>query len=48
MWLASLGKERIDEVFNPEIAINRAIDYYRNKGYTDKWIEVRLKGIKNL
>ena len=32
LWLASLGKERIDEVFNPEIAINRAIDYYRNKG----------------
>lgn len=27
LWLASLGKERIDEIFNPEIAINRAIDY---------------------
>ena len=39
LWLASLGKERIDEVFNPEIAINRAIDYYRNKGYDDRWIE---------
>lgn len=35
MWLASLGKERIDEVFDPEIAINRAIEYYRKKGYTD-------------
>jgi len=45
MWLASLGKERIDEVFDPEIAINRAIEYYRNKGYDDKWIESRLKGI---
>ena len=45
LWLASLGKERIDEVFNPEIAINRAIDYYRNKGYSDRWIESRLKGI---
>ena len=45
LWLASLGKERIDEVFNPEIAINRAIDYYRNKGYDDRWIEARLKGI---
>ena len=45
LWLAALGKERIDEVFNPEIAINRAIDYYRNKGYSDKWIEARLKGI---
>ena len=47
MWLANLGKERIDEVFNPEKAINRAIDYYRNKGYDDNWIEIRLKGILN-
>ena len=47
MWLASLGSERIDEVFNPEIAIDRAIDYYRKKGYTDEWIEVRLKSILN-
>ena len=47
MWLANLGKERIDEVFDPEKAINRAIDYYRNKGYDDNWIEVRLKGILN-
>lgn len=45
MWLASLGKERIDEVFDPEIAINRSIKYYRNKGYSDNWIEKRLKGI---
>lgn len=45
LWLASLGRERIDEVFDPEIAINRAIEYYRNKGYSDKWIEARLKGI---
>lgn len=47
MWLASLGKERIDEVFDPEIAINRAIKYYRKKGYSDEWIEKRLKGILN-
>ena len=45
MWLASLGKERIDEVYDPEIAINRAISYYRNKGYSDAWIEKRLKGL---
>ena len=45
MWLASLGSERIDEVFDPEIAIKRAIDYYRKRGYSDKWIESRLKGI---
>jgi len=44
-WLAQMGKERIDEVFDPEIAIKRAIDYYRNRGYSDKWIEARLKGI---
>ena len=47
MWLASLGKERIDEIFDPEIAINRAITYYRNRGYDDKWIESRIKGILN-
>ena len=45
LWLAQMGKERIDEVFDPEIAIKRAIDYYRNRGYSDKWIETRLKGI---
>lgn len=45
MWLANLGSERIDEVFNPEIAINRAVNYYRNKGYSDEWIKKRLTGI---
>lgn len=45
LWLASLGSERIDEVFDPEIAINRAVNYYRNKGYTDEWIKARLTGI---
>lgn len=45
MWLAQMGKERIDEVFDPEIAVDRAIDYYRARGYSDKWIESRLKGI---
>ena len=45
IWLAQMGKERIDEVFDPELAVNRAVDYYRNKGYSDKWIESRLKAI---
>ena len=45
LWLAKLGSERIDEVFDPEIAINRAINYYRNKGYTDDWIKARISGI---
>ena len=31
VWLAKLGKERIDEVFDPELAVNRAVEYYRNK-----------------
>ena len=43
MWLAQLGSERIDEVFDPEIAIKRTIDYYRKRGYDDKWIEARIK-----
>ncbi len=45
LWLASLGKERIDEVFDPEIAVNRAVEYYRRKGYDDNWIKTRLAGI---
>lgn len=45
MWLANLGKERIDEVFDPEIAGNRIINYYRKKGYNDEWIKKRLTGM---
>ena len=45
MWLASLGDERINEVFDPEVAINRAVNYYRKKGYSDEWIKARLSGI---
>lgn len=45
IWLANLGSERIDEVFDPEIAIKRAIEYYRKRGHDDRWIETRLKGI---
>ena len=45
VWLARLGKERIDEVFDPEKAVNRAIKYYKNHGYDSKWIEKRLKSI---
>lgn len=47
MWLAQIGSDRIDEVFDPEIAIKRAVQYYRNRGYSDEWIEARLKGILN-
>ena len=43
LWLAQLGSERIDEVFDPEIAIKRAVNYYRKRGYDDRWIEARIK-----
>ena len=47
MWLAKLGSERIDEIFDPSIAAQRAIDIYRTKGYDEKWIAKRLKGIQD-
>ena len=46
-WLAKLGGERIDEVFDPSIAVQRVIDTYRAKGYDEKWISKRLKGIQD-
>ena len=46
-WLAKLGSERIDEVFDPSIAAQRSIDLYRAKGYDEKWISKRIEGIKN-
>ena len=45
LWLARLGKERIDEEYDPEITINRALEIYRRKGYSDDWINKRLKAI---
>ena len=45
-WLAHLGSERIDETFDPSIAIQRSIDLYIAKGYDKKWISERIKGIQ--
>ena len=45
MWLAKVGKERIDETYDPEITINRALETYRRKGYSEEWINQRLKTI---
>ena len=45
-WLAKLGSERIDEVFDPSIGIQRLIDLYRSKGYDEEWISKRIKGIQ--
>lgn len=40
-----MGNDRIDEVFDPELAINRAVDYYRSRGYDDNWIKARMTGV---
>jgi len=45
-WLARLGKERIDETFDPSIALQRAIDLYRTKGYDEEWISKRIKTLQ--
>ena len=44
-WLAKVGYERIQEIENPELAQNRAKEYYEAKGYSKSWIEKRLRGI---
>ncbi len=43
-WMAQVASERLDEMQDPEIAIERAMDYYRKKGYGEKWIEQRMQG----
>ena len=45
-WLAHLGKERIDEVFDPSLTVQRALEVYRKKGYDEEWISKRIKGIQ--
>ena len=45
-WLASLGAMRIDEVFDPSIAMQRSIDMYRSKGYDEAWIAKRVKTLQ--
>ena len=46
-WLAGLGSERINETFDPSLAVQRAMDLYRTKGYDEKWIAKRIKGIQD-
>jgi hypothetical protein len=46
MWLAKVGRERLEEIADPEKAIKRGADYYRAKGYTEGWINQRLKTIE--
>ena len=46
-WLARLGSERIDEVFDPSLAAQRSMDLYRAKGYEEKWITKRMQSIQD-
>lgn len=45
-WLAQVGAERIDEISNPELAVKRARDTYKQKGYSTQWINNRMFGIE--
>lgn len=45
LWLAQVGYERIEEIHDPELAINRALKIYLRNGYTKEWINQRLKSI---
>ena len=44
VWMAQVASERVDEIQDPEKAIDRGIEYYRRKGYSDGWINERMKG----
>ena len=46
MWLAEVGKERIDEIIDPELTIDRALEGYARKGYSREWINQRLQAIQ--
>jgi DNA-damage-inducible protein D len=45
LWLAKIGYERLEEIENPELAANRMRELYEQKGYSEDWIEKRLRGI---
>lgn len=45
VWLAKLGRQEVDNVFDPSKGIDKMIDYYLSKGYSLEWIEVRIKAI---
>lgn len=46
MWLAQIGKELIEETIDPELAIDRALETYQKKGYSEEWIHQRLLAIR--
>lgn len=46
LWLAQVGRERIEETIDPELAIDRALETYQKKGYSDDWIHQRILSIR--
>jgi DNA-damage-inducible protein D len=46
LWLAKVAYERVQEIENPELAARRARKYYKDLGYSDTWIETRLKSVE--
>ena len=46
LWLAEVGSQRIDEMQDPELSIDRALEQYMKLGYSEKWINQRLKSIE--
>ena len=46
LWLAQVGRERIEETIDPELAIDRALEIYQKKGYSDEWIHQRILSIR--
>ena len=46
LWLAKVGSERLDETVNPELSIDRAVQNYRRLGYSENWINQRIKSIE--
>ncbi|MBR6177521.1 MAG: hypothetical protein IKQ70_06515 [Bacteroidales bacterium] len=45
-WLAEVGSQRVDQMIDPELSFQMAVDDYRRQGYSDKWIENRMKSIR--
>ncbi|MDR1168372.1 MAG: Bro-N domain-containing protein [Heliobacteriaceae bacterium] len=45
LWLAQVGRERLEEIQNPELSMQRIQEEYKNRGYDEKWIDVRIRSI---
>lgn len=46
LWLAEVGRERIEETIDPEQTIDRALETYQKKGYSDEWVHLRILSIR--